>query len=71
MNNPDQGDDAQNIMLLARKKPGPIPLAWDDALRTMLAKEWKKPIPDDTPALRDDYAPVERYAMPMLRARGL
>ncbi len=68
---PNQGDIAQNVMLVARKKPGPMPLAWGEGMRAMLAKEWTAPLPDDTPALTDDYAPVERYAMPMLRARGL
>ncbi len=69
--NPGQGDVAQNVMLVARKTPGDTPLGWNEEMRAMLAKEWKAPLPDDTPALTDDYAPVERYAMPMLRARGL
>lgn len=58
----------QNVMLVALKKPRPIPLAWDASTRAMLEKEYKGELEKDTPALTDNYAPVERYAMPM-RAR--
>ncbi len=70
VNRPKDGDDVQNIMLVAMKTPRPIPLSWDPAMRAMLDKEWTRPIPNDTAPLTDDYAPVERYAMAILRARG-
>lgn len=66
---PANGDLQQNVMLVALKTPKPIPLAWDAPTQAMLAKEWKKELPKDVPPLRDDYAPVERYAMSMMRDR--
>lgn len=70
VNRPHQGDAVQNIMLVALKKSRSLPLAWDTDMRAMLDKEWTLPIADDTPPLTDDYAPVERYALAILRARG-
>lgn len=67
MTNARNGDEMQNIMLVARKTPKPIPLAWDENTRALLAKEWTRPLPA-FPPLTDDYAPVERYAMPLLQA---
>lgn len=67
---PHQPSMAQNVMLVALKTPKAIPLAWDPSMQAMLAKEWKQPLEKDVVALTDEYAPVERYAMPMLRARG-
>lgn len=69
VSNPSRPDLAQNVMLVALKTPRPIPLAWDADMQAMLAKEFKGPLEQDTPALTDDYAPVERYAMPMIRSR--
>ncbi len=69
VNSSARGDNVQNIMILALKTPRPLPLAWNDDLRALLATEWTQPIADDTPALTDDYAPVERYAMAILRGR--
>ena len=60
---PENGSVQQNVMLVALKTPRPFPLAWDGTMQAMLSKEWKHPLPSDVPALRDDYAPVERYAM--------
>ncbi|GHV55004.1 hypothetical protein FACS1894206_08920 [Deltaproteobacteria bacterium] len=60
---------AQNVILIALKTPRPLPLAWEEPMRSLLAGEYKTPLANDTPALTDDFAPVERYAMPMLRAR--
>ena len=70
VNMPKQGDEVQNIMLVALKTPRPLPLSWDTDMRAMLDKEWTLPIANDTPPLTDEYAPVERYAMAILRARG-
>ncbi len=67
---PLRPDAVQNVMLVALKTPRPIPLAWDAAMQAMLAKEWKQPLERDVVPLTDDYAPVERYAMPMLEARN-
>ena len=66
-----KGDGAglQNLMLVALKTPRALPLAWDEATRAMLDSEWTHAIPAGTPALTDDFGPVERYAMPILRAR--
>ncbi|MDL2210695.1 fused MFS/spermidine synthase [Desulfovibrio sp. OttesenSCG-928-O18] len=66
---PGQPSMTQNVMLVALKTPRSIPLAWDKETQEMLAKEYKAPLPKDIPPLTDDFAPVERYAMPMLRAR--
>ncbi len=57
-------------MLVALKTPRPIPLSWDAEMQAMLAKEFKGTLEQDVVALTDDYAPVERYSMPMLRALG-
>ena len=67
VSSPHSGDTVQNVMLLAVNGDRPIPLSWDPEIRAMLAKEWKKNLPDDIPPLWDDFAPVERYAMPLLR----
>jgi spermidine synthase len=66
---PRRPDLAQNVMLVALKTKKPVSLAWDAATQAMLAKEFKLPLEEDVVALTDDYAPVERYAMPMLEAR--
>ena len=71
VNYANRPDITQNIMLVALKAPRAIPLAWDDDMRAILAKEYKQPIPNDIPALTDNYAPVERYAMPLLRKRAM
>lgn len=61
------GTAVQNLMLIALKEPRPLPLAWEADIQAMLDAEWRLPIPGDTPPLTDDYGPVERYAMPILR----
>ena len=67
---PHRPDAVQNVMLVAVKTEQSIPLAWDPAMQTMLGKEYKLPLEQDVVALTDDYAPVERYAMPMLDGRN-
>ena len=64
----------QNVMLLAFKTPRALP---DPArehvpphIALMLANRWTSPFPapeNDVPALRDDFAPVERYTIGFLR----
>ena len=66
---PGRPSQAQNVMLVAMKTPKSIPLAWDDATRNILAKEYTLPLEKDVVALTDEYAPVEWYAMPMLEAK--
>ena len=61
------GFEVQNLMLVALKKPRPLPLAWNAEMQTLLDAEWRLPIAADTPPLTDDYGPVERYAMAILR----
>jgi predicted membrane-bound spermidine synthase len=64
----------QNVMLLAFKTPRALP---DPAkenvpvhIARMLVNRWTSPFPapeNDVPALRDDFAPVERYVMGFIR----
>ena len=75
---PDRPDMVQNLMLLALPEAGrPVrpaaraadatadpPAAEVDA---MLACQYAQPIAQDVPPLSDDFAPVERYAMMLLR----
>ena len=65
---PHRTDLAQNVMLVALKTPKTIPLAWDAEMQAMLAKEFKGVLEQDVMALTDNYAPVERYSMPMLQS---
>lgn len=66
---PHRPDLVQNVMLVALKAEKTIPLAWDPAMQAMLAKEYTEPLDQDVAALTDDYAPVERYALPALENR--
>jgi hypothetical protein len=36
-------------------------------MASLLRKEWQRPIAADCPALTDNYAPVERYALSLIR----
>ncbi|MDR3073276.1 MAG: fused MFS/spermidine synthase, partial [Deltaproteobacteria bacterium] len=55
---PGRPDVVQNVMLVALKTARPLPLAWGGEMQAMLAKEFKGPLPQDTAALTDDFAPV-------------
>lgn len=55
------GDQLNGSILSASADPG------REEIRTMLASRYDQPVPDDTPALTDDFAPVERYAMMLLK----
>ncbi|MDL2269325.1 fused MFS/spermidine synthase [Desulfosarcina sp. OttesenSCG-928-A07] len=63
---PDRLGEIQNVMVMALKSPRPIPGATDSELAAMLKKEIRLLLPHKTPPLVDDFAPVERYALPML-----
>lgn len=72
---PDRPDEVQNLMLLAFPEAGrmalPAPAFATDppAAETdsMLSARYAGPVSTDTPALSDDFAPVERYALMLLR----
>ena len=64
------GSMVQNVMLMAFKTPRPLPDPARESVSPhvarMLAHRWTSPFPapeDDVPALRDDFAPVERYTL--------
>ena len=68
------GSIVQNVMLLAFKTPRELP---DPAkehvpphLARLLSNRWTSPLPsaeEDVPALRDSFAPVERYTLGYMR----
>ena len=74
-------DKLQNLMVAAfperrdDPQPGPLPNMQADAqtapgevsLATMLASRYTGQHPFTTPALTDDFAPVERYTLVLLR----
>lgn len=72
---PRNPEDVQNLMIAAfdeppgepenAAKPGMSPDAFE--LHNMEAHLYKGPIDDDVPPLRDEYAPVDRYAMMLTR----
>lgn len=64
------GTMVQNVMLLAFREARPLPDPHKDRvspnLARLLANRWTSPFPApdaDVPALRDDFAPVERYTL--------
>lgn len=64
------GSIVQNVMLMAFKAPRSLPVPGKDHvspnLARLLANLWTSPFPApeaDVPALRDDFAPVERYTL--------
>jgi spermidine synthase len=68
---PYHGGEVQNIILLAFKTPRSLPERNDPtvpaSIASLLRKEWQRPIALDCPALSDNYAPVERYALSLIR----
>ncbi len=62
---PGRPDAVQNVMLLAFRTPRDTPV--DEAAHPELARFrsnlYTAPFPEDVPALRDDFAPVERYTL--------
>jgi hypothetical protein len=64
------GNQIQNVMLLACKTPRLLPNPAMESvpphIARMLANRWTSPFPEpenDVPALRDGFAPVERYTI--------
>ena len=58
---------AQNIMLIALKSTTrPSFQNTDEELADYLAHLWTKGVPDDTPILTDEYAPVDYYMLKLL-----
>ena len=50
----------------SRSLPDPASGALSPHIAAMLAKRWTSPLPapeNDVPALRDNFAPVERYTL--------
>ncbi len=72
---PARPGEVQNLMLLTFPEPGRVSLpvsalaAGPSAAETdvMLSARYAGPVPADTPALSDDFAPVERYTLMLLR----
>uniref|UniRef100_B8DLC6 Spermine synthase n=1 Tax=Nitratidesulfovibrio vulgaris (strain DSM 19637 / Miyazaki F) TaxID=883 RepID=B8DLC6_NITV9 len=68
----DSVDYVQNLMLVARPAGGPSEVpsaALTPEVRKMLARRLELPASDDVPPLTDEYAPVERYALGLVRWR--
>ncbi len=67
-----KGKEAFNLEKSLRDSPSQTaPSTWQAKEKAtalaMLRTEWQGPLPKDLPPLVDDYAPVERYSMFMLR----
>ncbi len=67
--------DAKKLAALIQSDEVPFGAVRPEAARAeagiafmALLNEWTKPLPHDVPALRDDFAPVERYSLPMIQA---
>ncbi len=59
---PNNGQKPQNIILVAIKSKKTVIFENDDPeLNALLKYLWQKPVPDTTPVLTDDFAPVEHY----------
>ncbi|MDR1243038.1 MAG: fused MFS/spermidine synthase, partial [Deltaproteobacteria bacterium] len=78
---PPKADRVQNVMLVAFKRPTVLPRPEElrkpgalpefavtelDTASFMLKNEWRMRLAQTLPAMRDDFAPVERYALPLL-----
>lgn len=65
---PDDGNAAQNILLVALKTDETPPMENpDEELNGYLTQRWRKTIPEDVPLLTDDHAPVEYYLANLLQ----
>ena len=63
----ERPDHLQNLMLAAfAEEPQEAPTAYSPALSAMLETRYTGPLHFATPALTDDFAPVERYTMMLL-----
>lgn len=60
----DNPEDLQNVMLVAFKDLAePIWTSDDPDITRYLSRRWTRPLENDTPILKDDFAPVEMYRM--------
>jgi len=58
------GQELQNIIMVALKRQGALVLESDDPeLQEYLSHRWDKEVPQDIPVLTDDHAPADFYAM--------
>lgn len=67
VSHPDRPEQAQNIVLLALKKEFP-PEAYTSEISSraeLLQRRWTKGLANTLPPLRDDFAPVEDYMLPV------
>ncbi len=65
----EHGNAVQNLMVAAFKSEEvPKFYSRDPEMHGYLQRLWIKPIPEDAPALTDDFAPVDRYSMSALSA---
>lgn len=53
--------EVQNIIFVASKSGGGLPVSDDPELAQFLSRVWKNTITEDMPVLTDDYAPVDYY----------
>ncbi len=64
-----EAQDPQNLILLARKTTQTLlPDSLPEDLQPLLARRWESAIAEDTNVLTDDFAPVERYMLPVFLA---
>jgi spermidine synthase len=59
LGSPDAPQAAQNVMMVARNRPGPMPVLEDGELRRFLTRRLDAAGLADGPVLTDDHAPVE------------
>lgn len=64
--NPGNGEVIQNVMLVATKGEAPVMNSSDPEIQRYLSTWWRKEVPEGR-LLTDDYAPVEKYAIDMIR----
>jgi len=59
--NPSDGDEVQNIILVALKSSEKTAASVDPELKEYLSHLWKENVEEDVPVLTDDHAPVDYY----------
>lgn len=67
--NPDEGNDVQNVMLVAFKSAAaPSFESRNPEMKRYLSHRWTKPVAADMPVLTDDHAPVDTYMLKVIRS---
>ncbi len=66
VHNDKRADFPQNLMVMAFKKRPKLSIG-DVELNNYLQQIWIEDIPEDRPVLRDDFAPVDRYEIPVMK----